>query len=171
MTRRSAGVWRSARAQKRPPKPQPTITIRAGVAPNKGPRSRGIAEDVGAIMGYSRAGSSGPAAEAADPLLAQRQRLGRAEDARLKAPGEPQAIHERGEPDRRQAQILRAGTRAAPSARRLWHRLLLKQLSEQAMHQLHVGVVGLALYALDGARVAVQPPEHHPHRQHVGVEV
>src|SRR6202171_6835966 len=101
MTSTSAAVRASARAANKPPKPQPTITIRARPGPCNAPlRIRETSTDVGTIIGYSSSGSGGAPAQTLHPRLAQRHGLGGPEGARFEAPFEPHAIQPRGATDR-----------------------------------------------------------------------
>src|SRR3977135_1722003 len=116
MTSTSAAVRSSARAANKPPKPQPTITIRARPAPCNAPlRMRETSTDVGTIIGYSSSGSAGAPAQTLHPRLAQRHGLGGPEGARFEAPFEPQAIQQRGESDGGEPQV---GPRDARTASR-----------------------------------------------------
>src|SRR5260370_12978908 len=150
MTSTSAVVRSSARAANKPPKPQPTITIRARPGPcNASLRSRGTSTDVGTIIGYSSSGSAGAPAQTLHPRLAQRHGLGGPEGARLEAPFEPQAIDQRGEADGGDAQ-------GGPRAR------LPQPLGEHPAQHAHVAAGGLTLHALDQAGVAGKCPTTHP---------
>src|ERR1700730_7751557 len=117
MTSTSAAVRPTARAPNKPPKPQPTITIRARPAPCNAPlRIHGTPTDVGTIIGYSSSGSAAAPAQTLHPRLAQRHGLGGPEGARLEAPFEPQAVQQRGESDGGEAQVGPRGARAASRA-------------------------------------------------------
>src|SRR6267378_6121348 len=155
MTSTSAVVRSSARAANKPPKPQPTITIRARPGPcNASLRSRGTSTDVGTIIGYSSSGLARAPAQTLHPRLAQRHGLGGPEGARLEAPFEPQAIEQRGESDGGEAQVGPRGARTAPPAAAGRRRARLRQpLGEHPAQQAHVAAVGLTLHALDQAGV------------------
>src|ERR1700682_242018 len=100
MTSTSAAVRSSARAANKPPKPQPTITIRARPGPCNAPlRIRGTSTDGGTIISYSSTGPPAAPTQTLPPRRAQRPALGGPEGARLEAPFEPQAIQQRGESD------------------------------------------------------------------------
>src|ERR1700730_9216533 len=172
MTSTSAAVRASARAANKPPKPQPTITIRARPAPCNAPlRIHGPPTDVGTIIGYSSSGSAAAPAQTLHPRLAQRHGLGGPEGARLEAPGEPQAIQQRGEPDGGESQVGPRGARTESPTAAAWRARLRQPLAEHPAQQAHVAAIGLTLHALDQARVAVQSQEHHPHRERVLVEI
>src|ERR1700681_1797500 len=168
MTSTSAAARASARAANKPPKPQPTITIRARPGPCNAPlRIRETSTDVGTIIGYSSSGSGGAPAQTLHPRLAPRHALGGREGARSEPPSEPQAIQQRGEPDGGEPQVGPRDARIASRAAALRRARLRQQLGEHPAQQAHVAAVGRTLHPPDQARVAVQSPEHHPHREYV----
>src|ERR1700716_17814 len=99
MTSTSGAGRASPRAPKKPPNPQPTMTIRARPGPCNAPLRRKPENDVGTIIGFSSSGTARAPAQILHPRLAQRHRLGGLEGAGLQTPFEPQAIQQRRESD------------------------------------------------------------------------
>src|SRR4029077_9938167 len=107
MTSTSAAARSSARAANSPPKPQPTITIRALAAPCNAPlrQKDGNPNRSGGDYRLFQCGAGGAPAKTVHPLLAERDRLGGPKGSRLEPPCEPQTVEERGEADGGVAQV------------------------------------------------------------------